>query len=259
VSSASSEVRGRTVVMVAMDAELIHLRRLSAAEEAHQINCWEAYDLDFGDRIVTAVHTGIGMLNAASAMERTVAELNPARVLNYGCAGAHHREINAGDVIIGERTVNSTSLNVLRDGSETHNGRGYGVSGDQIFPAIIDTDPGLLAAAQKIARTHSIEEWPGSSHDPILRLGPVVSSDIWTQSIERLDVLHDRHGSLAEDMEAAALAHVCLRHEIPFLTIKDISNNEYQRASDLADFSDFPVDEIGKRGAAFVRDLIVSL
>jgi adenosylhomocysteine nucleosidase len=248
-----------TVVIVAMHAELIHLRRLADTETPRPLDRWEAFDLTFGDRTIIAVHSEIGMLNAAAATERTIATLGPATILNYGCAGAHHRDINPGDVIIGERTVNSTSLNILRDGSEAHNGRGYGVSTDQIYPAIIDTDPALLAAAQKIANLYQIDAWPGSDTAPRLRLGPVLSSDIWTQHLDRLDLLHDRHGSLAEDMEAAAIAHVCLIHEIPFLTIKDISNNEYHKASDLADFTDFPVEEIGKRAATFTSALITSL
>jgi len=246
-------------VMVAMADELIHLRRVADEETLSTMNLWERIDLRFGDRTVTAIHTGIGMINAAAAMERTVAELQPDVVLNYGCTGAHLREIQPGDVVIGERTVNSTSLNVLRDGSEAHNGRGYGVSIDQIFPAVIDADPNLLAAAQRVARGYQIEVWPGRDDRPILRLGPIVSSDIWTQSLPRLDILHERHGSLAEDMEAAALAHVCLLHNLPFLAIKDISNNEYHKASDLAEFSDFPIAEIGKRAAAFVRALILAL
>jgi nucleoside phosphorylase len=250
---------GPTVVIVAMHAELIHLRRLADTEESFSLDRWEAFDLTFGDKSAIAIHSEIGMLNAAAATERTIAELHPARILNYGCAGAHHRDINPGDVILGERTVNGTSLNILRDGSEVHNGRGYGVSTDQIYPAIIDTDPDLLASAQKIANGYKIEPWPGSDIAPRLRLGPVLSSDIWTQSLERLDILHDRHGSLAEDMEAAAIAHVCLIHDISFLTIKDISNNEYHKASDLAEFTDFPVEEIGKRAATFTKSLLTSL
>ncbi len=248
-----------TVVIVAMHAELIHLRRLADTETPFALSRWEAFDLTFGNRQITAVHSEIGMLNAAAATERTIAELNPARILNYGCAGAHHREINPGDVIIGERTVNATSLNVLRDGSEAHNGRGYGVSTDQIYPAVIDTDPDLLAAAQKVAKGYEIEPWPGAVTPARLRLGPVLSSDIWTQNLDRLDTLHERHGSLTEDMEAAAIAHVCLIHGVPFLTIKDISNNEYHKASDLSEFTDFPVAEIGKRAATFTKTLIETL
>jgi hypothetical protein len=48
-------------------------------------------------------------------------------------------------------------------------------------------------------------------------------------------------------------------HGIPVLAIKDISNNEYLRESDLAAFSDFPVAEVGKRAAALVAQTIALL
>jgi nucleoside phosphorylase len=54
-------------------------------------------------------------------------------------------------------------------------------------------------------------------------------------------------------MEAAAIGQVAALHRAPFLTIKDISNNEYHRATDLAgDLEAFPFDEVGKRAAALL-------
>jgi hypothetical protein len=34
-------------------------------------------------------------------------------------------------------------------------------------------------------------------------------------------------------MEAAAIAQVCGRHGVPFMTVKDISNNEFHALTDL--------------------------
>ena len=58
-------------------------------------------------------------------------------------------------------------------------------------------------------------------------------------------------------MEAAAIAQVCARHRVPFLTIKDLSNNEFHAVSDIAGgFTDFPIEEVGKRAAALVLRLL---
>jgi hypothetical protein len=48
-------------------------------------------------------------------------------------------------------------------------------------------------------------------------------------------------------------------HEVPFLTIKDISNNELLAATDLATFGDFHRAEIGKRAAALTVRTIARL
>ena len=78
----------------------------------------------------------------------------------------------------------------------------------------------------------------------------MASADIWTQLHERIDSLHARHGSLCEDMEAAAIAQVCGRHGVPFMTVKDISNNEFHTLTDLeGDIFVLPAEEIGRRAA----------
>ncbi len=86
------------------------------------------------------------------------------------------------------------------------------------------------------------------------RLGRHLDPGAWP-----LDTLHDRHGSLCEEMEAAAVGRIADLHGIPILVIKDISNNEYLRESDIAAFSDFPVAEVGKRAAALVTQTLALL
>ena len=151
----------RIVVVVAMDAELRHLfpdGQLPKEARRFVNRAW--YDPGIAGHQVTAVKTGIGMLNAAASLEWAIAEFRPEAVINYGCAGAHHRDIMPGDVIIGTETINIGALNLLRDGTEAHNGRGYEVAGERIFPAIIDADPGLLAAATAASEALPIEPWP---------------------------------------------------------------------------------------------------
>ena len=248
-------------VIVAMEAELVHLRRLARIISEHPMAHRPIYELAIGGHDVIGIRSGIGMLNAASTAERAIAELAPEIILNYGCAGAHHREIMPGDVVIGARTVYPTSMNVLRDGTEVHNARGYDVSGERIWPAEIDADPVLLEKVQTIASDFPFEPWPADlfwppsvpRRDSVVHVGPIASSEIWTQQLERLDVLHSRHRTLSEDMESAAIAHVALLHGIPYLSIKDISNNEYHAASDLAEFADFPTTEVASEPPHWLR------
>ena len=254
-------------VIVAMEAELVHLRHIAGTATEELIAHRPSYRMSIGGHDVIAVRSGIGMLNAASATERVICELTPETILNYGCAGAHHREILAGDIVIGTSMVYPTSMNVLRDGTEVHNARGHEVSGERIWPAEIDADPTLLEKVQTIASDLPFEPWPADlfwpsavpRRGPKVHVGPIASSEIWTQQLERLDVLHERHRTLSEDMESAAIAHVALLHGIPYLSVKDISNNEYHAASDLAEFADFPTAEVGKRAATLVAALITTL
>lgn len=258
------------VVLIAMEAELRHLRDQSETAPVHQgpdVAARDAWALNIAGHQVFAVRTGIGMLNAAASTEWAIREFQPDVLLNYGCAGAHRRDIMPGDVVIGAQTVNTGALNILRDGSEAHNDRGYEVAGERIFPAVIDADPELLGIAVGVSASHPIEDWPKGVMWPpsipwrpsLYHIGPVASSEVWTQNLDRLDVLHQRHGSLSEDNESSACAHVALVHGIPYLAIRDIANNEYHAASDLAEFSDFPTVEVGKRAAALTAAVISGL
>lgn len=257
------------VVMVAMEAELRHLRAHSATRTvalSAGSGSRDAYRLTIGPADVVAIRSGIGMLNAAAATEWAIAEFAPTRIINIGCAGAHRRDIMPGDVVIGSQTVNTGALNILRDGTEAHNGRGYEVAGERIYPAMIDADPNLLAMAIAASERQPIDPWPeGVMWPPSIpwraqryHVGPIASSEIWAQNTDRLDVLHGRHGSLSEDNESAAYAHVAFIHDVPFLAIRDIANNEYHAASDLAEFSDFPTGEVGKRAAALVASMLAN-
>jgi nucleoside phosphorylase len=131
----------------------------------------------------------------------------------------------------------------------------------------IDADAVLLAKAKEVAAGISFAPWPADvvwpklipHRAPEVFVGPLASSEIWTQNLDRLDVLHARHQSLSEDNESGAFAHVASIHDIPFLSVKDIANNEYYASSALAEFSDFPTGEVGKRAASLIAALIKAL
>lgn len=254
-------------LVVAMDAELIHTLRAFPPTLSEQRGGWTFHTLSIGAHNVIALRSGMGLINAAAATERLIAEFDPRAILNYGCSGAHRREIMPGDLVLGRRVVHHSAMQILKDGSERHSGFGYEVSGERMDAAELPTDPELLAAAERLADRFMPEPWPPelfwpkhvARRAPIIHRGVVSSADIWTQSTARLDVLHERHQSLCEDMEAAAIAQICALHATPYLTVKDISNNEFLQASDLDGFTDFPTAEIGKRAGDFITALIQEL
>ncbi len=245
-------------VIVAMQAELRHLLAHVAVERTAEDGPWlDSFATVAGLPIVMGC-SGMGMVNAAAATERLINAHHPRAVINFGCTGAHRRDILAGDVVIGTQTVHHNKLHILTDGSELFEARGGDVGGESWHPTVLDTDPTLLAAARAAAEGWTPDPWPAAfwpQSVPVrpaqVHEGPVASADIWTQNIPRLDVLHARHGTLCEDMEAAAIAQICRFHTTPFLTVKDLSNNEFHASTDIAGgFTEFPTDEVGKRAAA---------
>jgi adenosylhomocysteine nucleosidase len=253
-------------VIVAMEAELRHFFAQAPVVRESRDGIWLDRWVEIGGQQIVVVRSGMSVAAAAAATERVINAHSPTAILNYGCAGAHHRDIMVGDVVIGERYVNHSRLQILPTGEERYVGFKYEVSGEFFEAADLAADPHLLDLTQKAAATYEPEPWPQNLfwpeaipyRLPRIHSGTVVSADIWTQAHERLDTLHGRHASLCEDMETASVAQVCALHSVPFISIKDISNSEFHRASDLSDFADFPTEEVGKRAAGLALRVVES-
>jgi nucleoside phosphorylase len=136
---------------------------------------------------------------------------------------------------------------------------GFGVGEDVESDTYFASDPDLLNLAETAASGWVPEPWPirNSPRPPVVRTGNVGSGDVWNQHVDRIDNLHQRHGTLCEDMEAAAVAQVAKMHGIPFLTIKDISNNEFLEVTDFGEHgAGILTAELGKRAAQLTRRVI---
>jgi adenosylhomocysteine nucleosidase len=245
-------------LVVAMDSEIVHFFALAPIEREEQDGIWRDRYTTVNGLPVVVTKCGIGMVAAAAATERVINRHQPQAVLNFGCTGAHRRDIMPGDIVIGDRVVHHSRYHLLASGEEHYTGHTYHVGDEKVEASELEADPAWLRAATSAASTYSPLDWPRDAgwpsdvpmRSPIIYTGTVVSADIWTQQHARLDILHARHDSLCEDMEAAAINQIAAMHSIPYLTIKDISNNEYYRATDIAgEMGNFPFDEAGKRAA----------
>lgn len=246
-----------------MESEAVHLRdRLEEPEEIG-LTRWRRTRGRIGGHVVDVIVSGIGLINAGAATTALCTLERPAAILNYGCSGAHREDIGPGDVIIADRVVHFSSLIVLPDGSRRYQGFSFYVDHERVLAESIAADPDLLAAAQDAGERVHLTPWPGVEHRPVVYTGVVGSADIWTQHTESIRDLHSIHGSLCEEMEAAAIAQVAAIHGIPFLAVKDISNNELVVFSDLSRPAGTILahieDEVGKRAAVVVEATIAGM
>ncbi len=214
---------------------------------------WPVWSGTIGQRPVISVLAGIGPANAAGALGALLSTMPVAAVISYGCAGAHRRDLDLGDVVIADRSINHAAYDLQPDGTERYRGNTAATGPDPMPPSETPSDPALLAAAHRAAEGWTPEPWPLTGRVPQVLTGAVASADVWTQATDRLDILSGRHGTLCEEMEAASLGVICQRLAIPFLAIKDISNNEYLVSTDIAGgMEEFPLAEVGRRAATLV-------
>src|SRR3712207_1843827 len=91
-------------VVVAMESELQHLlQRVTPVREVAD-GPWLDRFVNAEDVPLIVLCCGIGMVNAAAGTEHLIGRYELHAIFNYGCAGAHRRDVLPGDVIIGDGT-----------------------------------------------------------------------------------------------------------------------------------------------------------
>jgi adenosylhomocysteine nucleosidase len=253
------------VIVVAMPSEMRQALDEVESPERHQLGPWVRWSARLDGQPVNLVLSGIGMVNAGASLARCLADLKPSCVLNFGCAGAHRADMNPGDVVIGTRYVHHRAVIITPTGEETAIGTAVSPEQSSSFVDSFEADPTLLAAARSAVLDWRPDRWPWATNDedPIVHAGPLTSADTWTQQTSLLEEIHTRHGTFCEDMEAAALAQVSSMHGLPFLSIKDISNNEFHTATvhdaEGAPTLDDVAEEVGRRAFALLRRALEKL
>ena len=246
-----------------MESEAIHLRELLHDVEQAPLARWQRSRGWIGETQVDLIVCGIGLAYSAAATSAALIENRPAALLNYGCAGAHRDDINAGDVVVATSVAHLASYVHQPDGSKHLFGfRSGNDPEDDRHMDQLPTGGRLVDLAREAVERADLPPWPGLDSPPSIHFGPVGSADVWTQHVETIRNHHQTQGTLCEDMEAAAIAQIAALFGVPFLAIKDISNNELQKATafDAADSGaqllDGVQDQVGRRAALLSADVI---
>ncbi|HEY2594041.1 MAG TPA: 5'-methylthioadenosine/S-adenosylhomocysteine nucleosidase [Chloroflexota bacterium] len=248
---------GPIAVICAMEWELAHLQsQLQHAPDAADL---------------VLVISGMGMVSAAASTQDTITRHAPRAVVNYGCAGAHRSELLLGDLVIGEHVVAYDNRRETPEGRLEYRGMFYRAQGEQRRVERLACDAALVSAARRVADTIGDDHapwpadlgWPASvaHRSPRVVYGTVASADRWNRSAVSIAALVEQHDSLCEDMEAAAIGLVCASHAVPFLTIKDISNNELLRSTTTGRsmLEELGAEQVARRAARFTFSLLREL
>ena len=153
-----------------------------------------------GRVMLIGVECGIGKVCAASAAAFLIADDRVDYIFNAGLSGAVSG-VRRGDIVAGSSFVECdydlTALG-LALGEKTGGA-----------PYIYDADPALLA----LAETDSV------------KTGRLGTGDVFLSDPARKELYRKTFGLTAFDMETAAIAGVCSRCGIPFLSLRQISDD----------------------------------
>lgn len=161
--------------------------------------------------------SGIGKVNAAMSATEMILQDRPDCIINSGVAGSLSRPVASGDMVIASRVA----YHDVWCGEPNDFGQVQGL------PRFFDADPALLdaAASCRMDGTH---------------VGLVCTGDQFFISTEEdARILRLYPDALACDMESAAIAQVCARYGVPFLSfrmISDVHDDEHTQRASYADF-----------------------
>lgn len=225
---------------------------LDALEEkkAVTIGTWHFWLGKLGAKSAVVSLTEEGPVNATAATVLAIERWRPRVILNQGTSGAHDRRLQVGDIVLGLKNVEFNAFTTQAAGP------GSGSALSRVIPSTTKMRIGSLE------NRVGFSSFPGSPTlaAQALRVkydkgrvmtGVVGSGHQWNREIDRIEWLRKTYGSDVEDMESAYVAAVAYAFQIPFLSVRIVSDSEFHSPEFLR--------ETGSDCAEFVLDFIRTL
>jgi futalosine hydrolase len=171
-------------------------------------------------RIIFGI-SGIGKTNAAHAVTVLIEKFSPSCIVSFGIGGSYRSSgLGVGDIAVAEKEVYADEGVLLKDGLHSLEITGIPllkVRGRRYFNEF-PADNRLSRLALKASGTVSK-----------CRSGVFLTVSACTGTRKRAAELAAKFNPLCENMEGAAVAHICRIYGIPFVEIRGISNTVEDR------------------------------
>ncbi len=210
--------KSRTIGIISavpVEGNSIARRLRSTAEKNTGGLSWQIGML--GGAEIVSVVSGVGKTNAAHAVTVLIKNYHPALIVNFGIGGAYpSSKLKTGDIAVAAGEVYADEGVLLRNGFHTLEyidipllKKGRRKYFNQ-FPA--DTGAGLLMVDAAAASGFRALQ------------GTFATVSACTGTRQQAEELSKRFGAICENMEGAAIAHICLIYGVPFAEVRGISN-----------------------------------
>lgn len=210
------------IIQGAMDSEInILIHHLEQVKEELILGYPFYHGLYKGHPIVVQ-KTFQGMTNAAAATMLALSHFSPSFIINQGVCGGHDPALHRGDIVLGYNIINYANFKIgLSDSANPLNGcQPIGLEIPQKGKVcIFHSDEHLLQIAENISAP------PKNTR---IFTGTIASADAWIDRKDLIKYMHETYRTMGEDMESASVAQLCFTFNIPFLSIRALSNSLIQ-------------------------------
>lgn len=204
-------------LIVAMQSEFDLVLQILEQPKVQTIKHLTFVEGTFGQNDIILMKSGIGKVCAAAAVVEMINLFKPEKIINTGLAGGIDKSLSVMDIVLGQ----SCTYHDVWCGE----GNEYGQVQD--LPAKYAADADLLCKARAL------------NSDIKIHSGLIASGDKFITDINELKAIKKQFPeALAVDMESTAIAQVCHLYQIPFLSLRIISDtpgieNHYQQYVDF--------------------------
>lgn len=219
----------KIAVIGAMPSELADIRLMLGEAEIKRISGFDFYINEYkGNKIINAC-CGIAKVNAALCTQVMIDNFSPDYVINAGVAGGMNTAVKVCDIVI--------STEVLPHDLDPHFLADY-----PPYCAVFKADDKIMATAEKVCGEFSVNSFRGR----------IVSGEQFISDSAVKAAIQEKFAPYAVDMESAAVGHCCFLNEMPFASIRCISDN----ADDEGAMS---FDEFEKIAAKRVAEIVLRM
>jgi futalosine hydrolase len=169
---------------------------------------------------IVLMDTGIGQVNAAHSATVIMEHFRVRLIINIGVGGACPGSgLNIGSVAVATKEIYGDAGVADSEGCRSFRKTGIPLisDGKKMYFNEFPLDRELAIKVIK-SITHS------SLHIPSIKAGNFITLSASSGTDERARGLEKRFKAICENMEGAALAHICRIYKIPLLEIRGISN-----------------------------------
>lgn len=216
-------------VIGAMPSELADIRRMLGDAEINRISGFDFYINEYkGNKIVNAC-CGIAKVNAALCTQVMIDNFSPDYIINAGVAGGMNSAVKVCDIVI--------STEVLPHDLDAHFLADY-----PPYCAVFKANEALMNTAEKVCGEFSVNSFRGR----------IVSGEQFISDSAVKAAIQEKFNPYAVDMESAAVGHACYLNDMPFVSVRCISDN----ADDEGAMS---FDEFEKIAAKRVAEIVLRM
>ncbi|MBR3535238.1 MAG: 5'-methylthioadenosine/adenosylhomocysteine nucleosidase [Oscillospiraceae bacterium] len=216
-------------IIGAMPSELADIRNTLKDAEIKRISGFDFYINEVSGKKVINACCGIAKVNAALCAQVLIDNFRPDAVINAGIAGGMDSSIKVCDIVVSNEVLpHDLDLHFLKDYPP--------------YCGIFKADEKLIETAVNTCTKQGVKSF----------VGRIVSGEAFITDTDVKNGIKEKFNPFAVDMESAAVGHCAYLNEVPFVSVRCISDN----ADDEGAMS---FDEFEKIAAKRVADVVLEM